>query len=633
MTETERHHASQSALRRLDAGEAPRFSGLFRDERGMVVGTHCLVVLQSVRHRAAFLAALSHVADLAAGVTLETCPIEQSPDTPLLLVSLQPPDAHDPPSLFYETVQGALAAAHLSPARARLFIGDGQLFVPYASAEAPDGYDVPEPPPTAGAERLLLLPHATQRLGAAQPQPLVPALLEVVLQEGHQRQPPTTLTVLTVRHLAALIAGYVQRHGLAYAVRFLVWQHGNHTAQVALFDIVHAGAVRPLPMFVCDFLQNLPRTTLLGDALEQADLEREPLRRVLVAWGKRPPLYLPHIEHLLPPRSLLILSDHTWRSALVDRLPPRQAMPALTSVALAQPEQPAVQMSSAEPGSLHLHLKLEHDPRTHAPVHGLLLDSKALQRLQRIIYHLPAPLFAHLRIALGEEVALVVTDDPAGTIERLPIGQPLVRTEPDTLLLPYGMRLRPTLPPDLLIPTLKLQADVLTLLTPRCRYDVPLEVLQPLAHLLTLQANTTHATITMQAVALPPLDLQDLEDREEREERQERPAPPPATSATHTPPPAAGHPAAARAASSATTPAPERGGGLRTIIHSLGLGQKPAEPSGSATAAPFEEQLRQRARTLEQAGEYEIAAAFYAYLKDDRRAAHCYRQLVRQGRA
>lgn len=598
-------------LRALEAGEAPHSPALIRDERGVVVGPQGLVMLPSVRHRAAFLAALSHVADLATGLQLEQARLHTEHDRHTLLVLLTPPETTDPPSLFYDTVQGALSAARLSVSRVRLAIGDGRVFVPYASPDAPHGYDVQGAPPDHG--RVQVLPQGALHLPEPEPQSLVDALLEVPLQPAPHAPTPTTLTVLTERRLAALIADYMQRHGLAYAVRFLVWQQDDQAVQVALFDSVYASDVRPIPAFACDFLRRLPRTTLLTDALEAADLEQEPLRRVLVAWGQRTLLYLPHIQHALPPRSLLILSDHRqWRPALVDRLPPRQPMVDLTRVSIAAPG--SVTMSSHAPGQLRLRLSVWSDGSSHGPVHGLLLDARSLQRLRRMVRFLPGPFFAHLQIAIGDGVALLVTTDPQGSIEGLPFGQPLIRSEPTNLLLPYGTRLRPTLPPDILVPVLDMDAEQLTVLTRTQRYDVPVEAFRPPGSLLVLDTPMQRHTIAVHPTPLPPLDLSDLE---EAAPESATPATPPAPQPTPEPRPAA-----------PTRPDPAPASRLRTVIHTLGLGQRPAMPEMHTPA--FEEQLRQRARSLEQAGEYEIAAAFYAYLNDDRRAAHCYRQLVRQ---
>ncbi|NTU83903.1 MAG: hypothetical protein HGA45_31775, partial [Chloroflexales bacterium] len=59
------------AVRALGPGEPPRYAGLRRDGRGVVAGVQGLVAVQGARRLAAFLAALSQVADLSRGVATE----------------------------------------------------------------------------------------------------------------------------------------------------------------------------------------------------------------------------------------------------------------------------------------------------------------------------------------------------------------------------------------------------------------------------------------------------------------------------------------------------------------------------------------------------------------------------------
>ncbi|NTU85061.1 MAG: hypothetical protein HGA45_37815, partial [Chloroflexales bacterium] len=167
---------------------------------------------------------------------------------------------------------------------------------------------------------------------SAAPQLTLRALRQGELLRPAPHAPPLTLALLTDRRLAALVAGYVQRHGLAYAVRFLSWRRGDIAAEVALFDIVSADVVRPVPGFVCDFLRRLPRTALLIDALAPADLEHEPPQRVLVAWGRRPSLPLPHIQELLPAEGILVLGAAPWGAGLIASPPPRRSMHEMATV-------------------------------------------------------------------------------------------------------------------------------------------------------------------------------------------------------------------------------------------------------------------------------------------------------------
>jgi hypothetical protein len=210
-----------------------------------------------------------------------------------------------------------------------------------------------------------------------------------------------------------------------------------------------------------------------------------------------------------------------------------------------------------------------------------------------------------MQIALGknaddEDVALLVADEPPREISGLPLGLPLVRADPPDLLLPRDMHLRPTLPPDLLIPALRLPPDTLTVLTPARRYTVVTSALQPLASLLKLDApahTSTHSAITIVPVSpdnVPPLDLSDL------------PAPEPSPAAQPAPRPEPPPPPSPK-------PDPE---------------PWPSPPTAHTPA--FEEELRQRATHLEQSGDYATAAVFYDYLRDDERAAACYQRVLSQ---
>lgn len=573
------------SLRLLEPGEAPRYAGLRRDARGIVAGPQGAVAVQGARRLAAFLAALSCVADLAHGVALE------AHDEGLFLVLLTPPSAGPPPSQLYDTVQGALAAASLSITRARLYSGDGRVFVPYGDPDAPHGCDVDGAAPSHG--RVLLRSGEPAVSLDERPVALLDALLAIPLQPA-PRSLPTTLSVLTDRRLAAMIAGYVQHHGLAYGVRFLTWRQGDRASEVALFDIVTAGELRPVPGFVCDFLSRLPHTTLLVDALEPADLEQEPERRALIAWGHSTPLHLPHIQELLPARHLLILAGEPRGATVISAPAARTPMQRLSEAIITAPASTVV---SAQPSArLQLPLELRRDRPADGPIHALLLDGAALNRLQRMVRRLPARLFAHARIALGDGVALVLAADD-GELSGLPLGLPLARAEPPTLLLPRGMRLLPSLPQDLLIPALGMSPETLTILTALRRFDVAQAALQPLASLLTLRSPARTDMITVRSVALPPLDLSDLE---------ELPKPAPAEPRT------------------AETPTPLQEKEKRSPLE-WPLGSSPADGQASGDG---QTELQRLAADLEQRGDYELAAAFYTYLKDDERAAACYQRLV-----
>jgi hypothetical protein len=581
-------------LRTLEPGTTPQYRGLRRDATGAVVGSVALVLVQGRARRAAFLAALSRVHDLSAGITVEA-PLAGTAGggSGHLPIILTPPEG-DAPIRFYELIRGALAAARLGPTRSGVYTGDGRVFVPYGDPTAPHGYDVQGDLPAEG--RVLLTSAESRALPPARPMPLLEALLEVPLQRDRRPEPPVTLAVLTDRRLAPLVAGYVQRHGLAYAVRFLTWERAGQAHPAALFDIVTADAIRPIPPFVCDFLRRLPRTLLLTDALERADLEHEPPQRVLVPQGRQTPLFLPNIQHVLPTSSLLVLAKSPWSAVVIPAPPPRQTMQTLTRIEFSASGRADLGPPAAD--QLRLQLTLEHDGSTNRPIHGLLLDERALARLRRMVRHLPRPLFEQVQIALGDDVAVLVATGERGSIEGLPLGQPLTRAEPPELLLPRGMHLRPTLPLDLLVPALALPPDSLTVLTRTQRYDLPRTALQPLGNLLYLDRPAQTLAITVSPVDLPPLDLSDL---------------------LEVPPPA---PVEAREPAAAPEPTPESGGLFDRIRQAV---QGP--PAGSA---PFEAELRRRAEQLQQAGDYLSAAIFYHHLRDAAGTNACLEQLIKR---
>lgn len=574
-------------LHPLGPGETPQYRGL---------GRVALVLVQGRRRRAAFLAALSRMHDLSRGVAVEA-PIDGpgGGGTGTFPLTLTPPDPATP-ERFYEALRGTLAAARLGPARATLLVGDGRVFVPYADPAAPHGYDVRGDPPPQG--RVLLTPHQTHTLPEPQLQPLRDALLEVPLRPDHQPEPSLTLAVLTDRRLAPLVAGYVQRHGLAYGVRFVEWLRDSQTRQAALFDLVTADAVRPIPVFVRDFLARLPRTQLLTDALDGVSLEDEPAQRVLVAHGWQTPLFLPNVQGALPSPGVVILGRDEWGTAVIESPPPRQTMQHLTTIDVSAPARTAP--GAAANGQLRLQLALAHDGSTGSPVHGLLLDERALARLRRMVRRLPRPLFERVQIALGDGVAVLVASTEHDYIEGLPLGQPLTRSEPPDLLLPRGMSLRPTLPLDLLVPALAMPPDTLTVLTRTQRYDIPQSALHPLGSLLALDYPAQRLAIAIRPIELS-LDLSDL--------LSEPPQPAPAEKIPPKPAP---------------EPPPKSGflDRMRQVVQSV--------PTGGG---PFPQELRERAVQLEQAGDYLTAGIFYSYLQDEKRAAACFERLARGGSA
>lgn len=631
-------HELHLTLRPLGMGEAPQCPPLRHDARGIVTGPQGLVLLKHQRDRAAFLAALSHEHDLSTGVTVEQIAPPTGDESVSTLIILHPPENDTPLSLFYERVQDAIEHAHLTSSRAWFCIGGRatptlSIFVPYANPAAPAGFDVDGTIPDSSqtnaipddtplrSKRLVLTPRQSWWIVETTIVPLREILQELPLQRipisSGVTHRPTMLSLLADRRMAALIATYVQRHMLTYVVRFLTWQQGDRTSPVALFDISSGGDGQTIPVYVSDFLARLPRTTLLTDALEPATLEHEPLRRVLVAYGRATPFSLPNVQGILPPASLLLLSDGVWQSALLERLSPRHTMHQI--VRTDTPPHAHASISAADVSHLQISFVLRRDDSRRSVVHGILLDERGQHRLRRMLRSLPAPLFAHLRVALGEGFAVILADSAhQTTITGIPIGQPIARSDPPELLLPTGTSLLPVLPAETRISILGLRADTVTLLTSTHRYDLPLSTFSPLSRLVAPPSQETLLSVRLQPSLLPPLDLDDLAN-----DAPDKPAP----SAPHpTPVPMPSEPPRP-VRPSGPPPPPQRG--LRGFLQQLtpGASRRPvAEPSSGS----FTEELREEARRLEQAGEYELAAAFYRYLQEDRRAAHCYRRLLKQ---
>ncbi len=630
-------HKSFLMVRPLSAREEPHYSGLVRDAHHVVVGEQGLLVVYGRWRCAAFLAALSQEMNLAQGVAVEPIVKWDEPQSPqpaaggnlqedvtgktvdelagdISLVTLTPSANATTRSPFYDTILHAMRVARLRSSHAMLMVGDGRVFVPYADSNAPYGYDVEGEIPASG--RVIVGPRGTLHLPEPQPSQLLNALLHVPLQQASYQAPPTMLSVLTDRRLASFVINYIQRHGLAYALRFITWQGSEHV----LCDVVVADEVRPISHFVIDFLDRLPRTTLLVDAVEEATLETEPSRRILVAWGHHTPLFLPHVEEILPPESLLLFPEATKTGVLLHPRSSRYTMAEVTDVTVPSPAvstlSPASTAMSADEDKLSfsIDIDLQHETNIPHPVHGLLLDEKSLQRLRRMVAVLPESFFAQTQIAMGDGVAILVPHSIKQTMSGVPLGLPLVRTVVPELLIPHGMRLTPTLAPDILVSALKLKPNMLTILTPTHRYDVAFDALHPVKQLL--RAPDVSHTIAITNVP----------------EEEEPPSYPIADPSSPPPQENLKQPhqgwqsnqgeQAHQEGQSALPP-----GGVAGIMHVLGHGRQKNTLANNET---FEKELRQRAKQLEKQGEYEIAAAFYSYLKDDKQAALCYRRVLDQ---
>lgn len=570
-------------LHPLRAGEAPRYRGLHLDTRGKVIGAQGVVLVVGARRLLTLLVALSQRIELSRGVAVETYTNDRA------LITLTTSAAGTDLARLYAHVQAAVTL--VGSAHVRLFVGDGSAFVPYTDPTAPYGFDLRGVAPTHG--RVLLMPDQALRLPAPQPNRLLETLLRIPLQPT-VTPPPTRLTLLTDRRLAALVASYLQRHGLTYAVRLLTWPHGPQPREVALIDTINPDDAHPVPHFVGHFLSQLPQSTLLADALAPGDRAHEPPQRVLVPWGYRSPLDLAQISDLLPARCLLIFGGEPWGTGMITEPPVHTTMTQITTIDIGTPVQLTTSTRPAQP--IRIPLALHPSDTADTPVHGLLLDPSAIVRLQRIMRHLPAAFFANTRIAVGAGVAVIIAT--AGReVRGLPIGLPLTRVGTLGLLVPRGMALQPRLPADLLSTVLELHAEELTVITTSGRYVVAYAAFQPLTSLLARDLPTTLGHITVEPVQLPPLDLHDL---------LESPTAETLTTATGEPPP------------------PVRTEPKQPPFIKRFLGQT------IGVRASFTEELRQCAHTLEQGGNDELAAAFYTYVQEPVRAAACYERLAKK---
>lgn len=638
------HAANSTPIRPLSAGEQPRYQGLRRDTRGIIVGDVGIIALTRRTHLTAYLVALSQLLNLTDEIELARLPDEQG-DRDEYLITIAPPHTAAPPSLVYDNLHDALTTARISPRYATLYVGDGQVFVPYAHPSFPHGCDVQSNSNETGVHRVLLHPAGSRPIAATQPLSLRDTLLTIPPHRTSMTHIPALLSVLTDRRLVSLIADYAYRHNLVCNVRYLTWDATGKPRNAALLDLASAREEQPIPAYVMAFLQGLSHTLLLSDAMEPATRTTEPSRRILVAWEHCSPLYLPHIQNLLPTGSLLILGSETWGNALLSPAPPRYTIQQMSE----QTDNRHARAIASEqiPRPLRLNIHMKPQPQPQGDIHARLLDNQDLHRLRRMLSALPESYFRDIQIAIGDDFALLVATEPTQTIKGIPLGVACAYAPVPGLLLPRGMHLFPALPSDVLATLLNLPPDTLTVLTPDLdtdciarkgtktqkpdkdqtvvsthvsisgmtpthRYDVPRSTLFPLSRLLEFEVQHQH-------IALPAQPVTSAEHAEQ------------SPVITTEPPEPVAHAPAMPATTPATSPSgtsdEQPSGGLWGRVRKGITRTIPPVRDGGGSAS-FDDELRKRARLLEQSGAYDIAAAFYTYLRDDKRAAVCYRRLL-----
>lgn len=625
-------------LRPLAAGEQPRYQGLRRDTRGTIVGDVGIISLTRRTHLTAYLVALSQLLNLTDEIEL-ACLLSEHGDRDEYFITVAPLHTAAPPSLVYDSLHDALTTARISPRHATLYVGDGRFFVSYAHPSFPHGCDVQSNSNETGAQRMLLHPAGSRAIAATQPLSLRDTLLTIPPHRTSTPQSPALLSVLTDRRLVPLIADYAYRHNLVCNMRYLTWDATGKPLNAALLDLASVREEQPIPAFVMAFLQGLSHTLLLTDAMEPATLTTEPSRRILVAWEHRSPLYLPHIQNLLPTGSLLILGSKTWGNALLSPAPPRYTMQQTSEQA--DNRQARAVASDQIPAPFRLNIQMQPQPQPNGDIHALLLDDHDMHRLRRMLSALPESYFRDIQIAVGDGFALLVAAEPTQTIKGIPLGVACAYAPVPGLLLPRSMQLLPALPSDVLATLLNLPPDTLTVLThhpveclnhkecedqtvgqhdvydsavlgsaPTHRYDVPRSTLFPLSRLLECEVQHQHTALPAQPATSAGQTAQSLANTSTAE-LPEPVAPAPVTPAAHP--------------SGASDEQPS--GGLWGKVRKGITRTIPPVRDGGGNAS-FDDELRKRARMLEQSGAYDIAAAFYTYLRDDKRAAACYRRLL-----
>lgn len=552
-------------------GSVPTFPGLRADERNVLVGPQGVIWLErgpddDFARLARVVALLSQAFPLPGQARLLR-------GDPGALVLLTP--AANPP--------GGLSDWYDAAARAggRLYVGQDNTFVLYRDEEAPRGYDASAPATPPAGELLLVGRDGPRTLVLADfaEVSLADFCVQIAPLPEPASAPPARVYALAPPALYRLLAGHFRTHRVRCALAGL----RLNDREVHLFEVSAAdrGAV---PGFVLDYLERLPRVTVLTEA-HAADAQQ-----FLVQWGYHHPMRLAHVASAFGPGELVLLMAEHYPSARVSPTPQFHDGDALLQVHVPRPTTRGTPAADVAP-PLRLQVRLAPSPGPTPPLAALLLTEREVGWLRRLLFRLPGDRLAAYCLYHGQEHSVLLGEDRP--IEGVPFGVPLRRLGDTRLFLPLRSRLIPELSPRLLAEALEVGEDHCTVLTDDGRFDLPMTAFTPLTRGLVDDPARPRLRVTL---AVPP-ELPPLRWK----------APPAPVVAIVLP----------------TGPPVERPPSVREVTAPGALGG--AKPRRVESFPDLDEHLRLRACGCEAAGDFLAAAVLYGLVNDAANCGRCYR--------
>ncbi len=506
------------------AGASLTFPGLQADARNILVGKQGIIWLptdieekkpDTVFNRLVqLLGALSQASDLPGQVRLRQ---QGKLGDALLFLTPTDPDASNL-SAFYDI---ASSAARL--VNGRFYIGEGNAFVQYRDDNAPRGYDVPDftpPKPVERKQSVLLIAHwGSRQLEMKQfsEVSIVDFCLQVTPVPDVVQALPHLVYALVQPALYPILARYFRAHHLRYRLAHLQREKEAHI----LFEITPrpgAPVGQAVPAFILDYLSRMPRVTLLLPALQTGN------RQILLEWGCRFPLHLPHTANAFGSDEMVVLSTGLYANLRVH--PPPQFFDGdqLTTVHAPQQIGKNLQPRPAnKEKSLHLPVLLRPDTGPTPPVAALILSNQEMGWLRQLLYRLTGNAFEAYSVCQGKEGTVL----HGGThpVEGIPFGIPLRRLGDTEIFIPLRSRFVPDLPRSILRHALNIQENVYTFLTETYRLDLKTADFYPLSRMLVADPERTLVQFNMRTLstlpelawtAVPPkIDHEDVDESEQ----------------------------------------------------------------------------------------------------------------------
>jgi hypothetical protein len=484
-------------------GETPSFPGLRADARNILVAPQGLIYLREKKTNertnpisealARLFACLSHELALSESITIRT-----TRERNAAYVSLTPP-APDAPDLsrFYDA---AAAASALSDGI--LYIGHGRAFIRYRDSGAARGYDAADVQLLPGDELFMLDLETTRSISPS-------SLTELSLQEvllrmrvlaAREIELPERAFALVATALYRMVARYLRDHHLRYRIaRF----HTPQGETLTLFEILPRGNAPTgahVPAFVLSYLENLPRSIVLTEAVADAS------RRMLVQWGRRYPGNPRHVLPAFAPDSLLLFNANDYYPNL--SVTPMPTFFEGDDVTRAQTPQRALvglrPLNDKESLPFELAVRLVEDTGAMPQTSALIFDEEETKWMQRLLYRLPGEAFSAYTLCLGDERAVLLGE--GRPIESLPFGIPLQRVQDTQLFIPLRTRFAPDLPWALLAQALELKDGIYTFLAEEFRMDIARSSFTPLSRALVAEkVRRPQAVIVSRAQGWPEL--------------------------------------------------------------------------------------------------------------------------------